>query len=222
VIAGGTWMDQHEREVRVALSTLRDDWPTLQSWGEQLVACFAAGGRLLTAGNGGSAAEAQHLTAELVGRFVTERRPFSAICLSAETSSLTAIVNDYGAAEMFARQVEAHGRPGDVLILLSTSGRSPNVLCAADRAAKVGVASWAITGPGPNPLTARCDEALTISAPSTAAIQAAHLIAVHGLCAVVDDIMALTHPPVLSRPPVSTRVDLRDKYKTMLDSELTG
>ena len=77
---------------------------------------LAGGGRLLAAGNGGSAAEAQHLTAELVGRFREDRRPFSAIALRAETSSLTAIVNDYGAEEVFARQVEAHGRPGDVLV----------------------------------------------------------------------------------------------------------
>jgi phosphoheptose isomerase len=221
MIAGDTWMDRHEREVQVALTTLRQDWPTLQSWGAQLAERFAAGGRLLTAGNGGSAAEAQHLTAELVGRFVTERRPYSAICLSAETSSLTAIVNDYGVNEMFARQVEAHGRPGDVLILLSTSGRSPNVLCAAERAAEVGVSSWAITGPGPNPLSVRCDEALTIRAPSTAAIQAAHLIAVHGLCAVVDEVLALTQPPALGRQPAA-RAGLREIRETVFDSELTG
>ena len=221
MIAGDTWMDRHEREVQVALTTLRQDWPTLQSWGAQLAERFAAGGRLLTAGNGGSAAEAQHLTAELVGRFLTERRPYSAICLSAETSSLTAIVNDYGIDEMFARQVEAHGRPGDVLILLSTSGRSPNVLRAAERAADVGVRSWAITGPGPNPLSVRCDEALTICAPSTAAIQAAHLIAVHGLCAVVDEVLALTEPPVLRRQP-GARSGLRDIRGTVFDSELTG
>ena len=89
---------------------------------------LTGGGRLLAAGNGGSAAEAQHLTAELVGRFADERRPLLGDRLCAETSSLTAIVNDYGIDEMFARQVQAHGRPGDVLVLLSTSGRSPNVL----------------------------------------------------------------------------------------------
>ena len=141
------------------MTGLRRDWPRLQSWGNQLADVFAGGGRLLAAGNGGSAAEAQHLTAELVGRFLQERRRLSAICLSAETSSLTAIVNDYGAEEMFARQVEAHGRPGDVLLLLSTSGRSPNVLHAADRARKAGIVTWAMTGPGPNPLSTRCDDA---------------------------------------------------------------
>jgi len=216
-----TWMDYHEREVAAAMTALRDDWPTLQSWGAQLVDLFAAGGRLLAAGNGGSAAEAQHLTAELVGRFLTERRPYSAICLSAETSSLTAIVNDYGAEEMFARQVQAHGRPGDVLILLSTSGRSPNVLRAAGRAAEVGVTSWAVTGPGPNPLSSLCDDALTICAPSTAAIQAGHLIAVHGLCAVVDETIALA-PPIISQQARPMRVNIRDIHTSGLESELTG
>ena len=93
-------------------------------WGVRLAAVLDNGGRLLAAGNGGSAAQAQHLTAELVGRYRDDRPPFSAICLSAETSSLTAIANDYPASELFARQVEAHGRPGDVLVLMSTSGRS--------------------------------------------------------------------------------------------------
>ena len=162
-----TWIEDHEREVSAALAGLRRDWPTLQDWGYRLVEAFTSGGRLLAVGNGGSAAEAQHLTSELVGRFLDDRRPLSAICLSSETSSLTAIVNDYGVHEMFARQVEAHGRPGDVLVLLSTSGRSPNVLAAAERAADLGIRTWAITGPGPNPLSVRCDEALTVRAPST-------------------------------------------------------
>ena len=183
------WIDQHDREIRIAMSALRKDWPTLQRWGTSLVDVFTGGGRLLAAGNGGSAAEAQHLTAELVGRFLGERQPLSAICLSAETSSLTAIVNDYGIEEMFARQVQAHGRPGDVLILLSTSGTSPNVLRAAERATEGGVSVWSITGPGPNELTTRSDQAITVRAPSTAAVQAIHLIAIHGLCAVVDSVI---------------------------------
>ena len=93
---------------------------------------LAAGGRLLAAGNGGSAAQAQHLTAELVGRYRDERPGYSAIALHADTSTLTAVGNDYGFDSLFARQVTAHGRPGDILILLSTSGRSPNLLAAAE------------------------------------------------------------------------------------------
>jgi type III pantothenate kinase len=147
----------------------------------------------MAAGNGGSAAEAQHLTAELVGRFVDERRPLSALCLSAETSSLTAIVNDYGADEVFARQVQAHGRPGDVLVLLSSSGRSPNLLTAAQRARAAGVRVWAMTGNRPNPLADRADEALAVRARTTAVVQEVHLAAVHALCAAVD-----AHLPIVA------------------------
>ncbi len=213
-----TWLDEHDREIRTAMTALRREWPTLQRWGRRLLDTFDSGGRLLAAGNGGSAAEAQHLTAELVGRFLLERRPFSAICLSAETSSLTAIVNDYGAEEMFARQVQAHGSPGDILLLLSTSGRSPNLLSAAERGRDAGMLTWAITGPGPNPLTARCDESVMVQAPSTAAIQAVHLIAIHGLCAIVDTAVAASPPRIADRPAHRTA----DPRHVALASELTG
>lgn len=180
------WLDDHITELTTALDALRSDSELIDSWGARLALVLDGGGRLLAAGNGGSAAEAQHLTAELVGRFLTERRPLSALSLAAETSSLTAIVNDYGPDELFARQVEAHGRPGDVLMLLSTSGRSRNVLQAAERARPLGIAVWAMTGAGPNPLAKLADEALTVQARTTAAVQEAHLLAVHALCAAVD------------------------------------
>ena len=155
-------------------------------WGKRLAAVLTAGGRLLAVGNGGSAAQAQHLTAELVGRYREDRRPFSAICLSAETSSLTAIANDYPPDELFARQVEAHGRPGDVLALLSTSGRSGNVLAAAERGAAVGMQLWAFTGPRPNPLAEVAPEVLAVNAPFTATVQELHLVALHIVCAAMD------------------------------------
>ena len=129
---------EHVRSLSLALRSLEGQLDVLDRWGRLLadVLCGEDRGRLLAAGNGGSAAQAQHLTAELVGRYRADRPPFSAICLTAETSSLTAIVNDYPAEELFARQVEAHGRAGDVLVLLSTSGRSPNAVAAA-RAVRV-------------------------------------------------------------------------------------
>ena len=180
------WLMKHVAELSTALSGLQQDAHVLHSWGRRLADVLDGGGRLMAAGNGGSAAEAQHLTAEMVGRFVEERRPLSALCLSAETSSLTAITNDYGAEELFARQVEAHGRAGDVLVLLSTSGRSANVLRAAERARDAGVQVWALTGDRPNPLAAMADEAVTVRASTTAVVQEVHLVAVHALCAAVD------------------------------------
>ena len=123
----------------------------------QLRAIFDRDGRLLACGNGGSAAEAQHLTGELVGRFREERRPLSAIALHADSSALTAIGNDYGPEEVYARQVRAHGRPGDVLVAFSTSGTSPDVVAAAKAAEEIGLTVWALTGPAPNPLAALAD-----------------------------------------------------------------
>jgi len=155
-------------------------------WGVRLAAVLDEGGRLLAAGNGGSAAQAQHPTAELVGRYRHDRPPFSAICLTAETSSLTAIANDYPPEELFARQVEAHGRPGDVLVLMSTSGRSPNIVTAAERGRRVGLRVWSFTGPGPNPLADAADEALCVDATYTATVQELHLVALHVLCAGLD------------------------------------
>ncbi|TRW44737.1 SIS domain-containing protein [Georgenia yuyongxinii] len=187
-------MDAHEAELRTALASLRAQAGTVGGWGHRLADRLRAGGRLLAAGNGGSAAEAQHLTSELVGRFLAERRPFSAISLCAESSSVTAIVNDYGVEEMFARQVEGHGRPGDVLVLLSTSGRSPNVLRAAERGRELGLTVWGLTGRAPNPLATRCDEAVCVDAPSTAAVQAVHLVAIHAVCAAVDERLGATAP----------------------------
>jgi D-sedoheptulose 7-phosphate isomerase len=178
----------HVASLTAALRDVSAHVDTLDRWGRLLadVLCGEGRGRLLAAGNGGSAAQAQHLTAELVGRYRTDRPPFSAICLTAETSSLTAIVNDYPADELFARQVEAHGRAGDVLVLLSTSGRSPNAVAAARRARECGITVLAMTGPAPNPLTAAADEAVSIDSPWTATVQECHLVALHLLCAAFD------------------------------------
>jgi D-sedoheptulose 7-phosphate isomerase len=178
----------HLASLGLALRSLNAQLDVLDQWGRVLadVLCGPARGRVLAAGNGGSAAQAQHLTAELVGRYRADRPPFSAVCLSAETSSLTAIANDYPAEELFARQVEAHGRPGDVLVLLSTSGRSPNVVAAARRARECGLTVLALTGPAPNPLAAAADDAVCIDSPWTATVQECHLAALHLLCAAFD------------------------------------
>jgi D-sedoheptulose 7-phosphate isomerase len=151
------------------------------------------------AGNGGSAAEAQHLAAELVGRLRTERIPLSAIALTPDSSAVTAISNDYGFDEVFARQVRAHGRPGDVFLALSTSGRSPNLIAAARAAQECGLRTWAMTGAGPNPLADACDKALRCPAADSQVVQELHLVAVHVMCEYVDRTLPAVlgaHPPV--------------------------
>ena len=168
------------------LEDLAHDVTRLARWGEVLAGVLDGGGRLLAVGNGGSAAQAQHLTSELVGRFEDERQPFSALALHAETSSVTAIGNDYGPDAVFARQVVAHGRAGDVLVALSTSGRSSNVVAAARAARGADVRTWAVTGPGPNPLAEVCDDAICVEADTPATIQEVHLVVVHLLCGFVD------------------------------------
>ncbi|HSK26705.1 MAG TPA: SIS domain-containing protein, partial [Jiangellales bacterium] len=170
---------EHVEALREALAAFHPCAATADRWGAELARVLEAGGRVLAAGNGGSAAQAQHLTAELVGRYRDDRPPFSGICLTAETSALTAIVNDYPPDELYARQVEAHGRAGDVLVLMSTSGRSPNVVAAARRGRALGLRVWAMTGPAPNPLAAAADEALSVPSPWTATVQELHLVALH-------------------------------------------
>ncbi len=176
----------HIAALRGALDAFEAESERLEQWGERLADALVGGARLLAAGNGGSAAEAQHLTAELVGRYVSERRPLSALCLHADTSSLTAICNDYGIDEGFARQVRAHGREGDVLVAISTSGRSANVLAAVQAARDLGLRTWALTGPGPNPLAELCDDALCVPGATPATVQELHLVAIHLLCTAVD------------------------------------
>lgn len=155
-------------------------------WGRQLAAALLTGARLLVAGNGGSAAQAQHLSAEVVGRYRDDRPAFSAVALHSEPSALTAIVNDYGVAEMFARQVSAHGRQGDILVLMSTSGASQNLLAAAERARTLGIRTWAMTGCLPNPLAGVCDEVLHIPSARGATVQELHLVSLHLMCESMD------------------------------------
>ena len=181
---------EHLRALGGAIGGFGAHAPVLDGWGRRLAAVLDAGGRLLACGNGGSAAEAQHLTGELVGRFQADRRPYSAIALHADTSSATAIGNDYGPDDVYARQVRAHGRPGDVLVCLSTSGRSGNVLAAARAAGELGLTVWGLTGPAPNPLAALCHEAVAVPAPDPATVQELHLTAVHMVCRALDHELA--------------------------------
>jgi D-sedoheptulose 7-phosphate isomerase len=179
-------VERHVNQLNQALTAATDQLRVAGQWGRRLAQVLPAGGRLLVAGNGGSAAQAQHLTAELVGRYVNERAPVSAIALHAETSSMTAIANDYGIEQMYARQVRAHGRPGDVCLFLTTSGRSSNVLAAAEAARAGGLRTWGMTGPAPNPLLEKVDDAIVVEAAHTCTIQEVHLVALHVLCEEFD------------------------------------
>ncbi|MFN2556608.1 MAG: SIS domain-containing protein [Nitriliruptorales bacterium] len=192
--------------VGALIDTLRhilSDLPVLERWGHELANVLRDGGRLLAVGNGGSAAQAQHLTAELVGRYRDDRRPFSAISLHADTSSLTAIANDYGVEAAFARQVVAHGREGDVLVALSTSGHSRNVVAAVRTARQLGLRTWGLTGPRPNPIAELCDEAFAVDSPATATTQEAHLVLIHLLCAAVDVTLDVSPPATLASADAS-------------------
>ena len=183
---------RHVSALTAALEMI--DLDRLDHWGTRLARDLRAGGRLLAAGNGGSAAQAEHLAAELVGRYVRERAPMSAIPLAADSASLTAIANDYGLEESFARQVRAHGRQGDILLAISTSGASPNVLAAVRAAHRSDMAVWALTGLRPNPLAAVADEAVCVEAAATATVQEVHMVALHLVCAAVDRALGIVPP----------------------------
>jgi D-sedoheptulose 7-phosphate isomerase len=178
--------------LRACLTSMEPELGTVESWGTDLARRLPGGGRLLVAGNGGSAAQAQHLTAEIVGRFRNDRPPFSAIALHAETSTVTAVGNDYGFDQVFARQVVAHGRRGDVLLVLSTSGASPNLVTAVTAARAEGLGTWAMTGPPPNPIAGVVDEVVAIRSNDPATVQEAHLVAIHVLCACFDSEVTAT------------------------------
>lgn len=154
-----------------------------------LVDCLQGGGKLLACGNGGSAADAQHFTAELLGRYERERDGLPAIALHADTSTLTAVSNDYGYEAVFARQVRALGRPGDVLIAISTSGNSPGVLRAVEAAQEAGLAVVALTGRDGGALAPRLrapDVEIRVPSAVTARIQEVHILVLHCLCELID------------------------------------
>jgi len=143
---------------------------------------LAAGGTLFTCGNGGSAAQALHLAEELVGRFRSNREPLRAVCLNADPTALTCIANDFGYDEVFARQLRAIARAGDVLVVLSTSGRSPNILRVLEEARGLGVHCLGLLGGEGGPALPLCHAAVTVHGCDSAAVQEAHLMAIHIIC----------------------------------------
>lgn len=148
--------------------------------------CLLSGHKVLACGNGGSAADAQHFVAELIGRMTHERPSLPAIALSSDPSIVTALSNDYGYTQVFARQVEGLGQPGDVLLVISTSGRSPNVLCALETAHRRGLHTIALLGEGGDPLLETCNVCLHIPARNTQRVQELHTALLHAICAHVE------------------------------------
>jgi D-sedoheptulose 7-phosphate isomerase len=155
--------------------------------GRRMAASLKSGGKVLVFGNGGSAADAQHLAGELVGRYLVDRRALPAIALTTDPSILTAVANDLGYDAVFRRQVEAHGRPGDVAIGISTSGRSRNVLAALECARANRLVTVGLTGAGGGPLAAVADHLIDVPSSDTPRIQEVHGLIVHLLCQIVED-----------------------------------
>ncbi len=153
------------------------------------VQCFRSGGKLLFCGNGGSAADAQHLAAELSGRFYKNRAPLYAEALHVNTSYLTAVANDYGYEESFARMVRAAGRSGDVLVAMSTSGNSPNILKAAEAARSLGMQVVAFTGRSGGKLAAKADLLLAVPSEDTPRIQECHILLGHIWCEMLEELL---------------------------------
>jgi D-sedoheptulose 7-phosphate isomerase len=185
-----TLLTRSLEEHRAAIQALLDSsLGEIEQAGRLICDTLAAGRKVLLCGNGGSAADAQHIAAELVGRYEQPRRAFPAIALSTDTSALTALSNDYGFEEVFARQVRALGIPGDLLIAISTSGKSANIIKAVESARAIGCKSIGLTGISGEPLGSQCDLAIVVPAQRTARVQEAHITIGHLWCEMVDALL---------------------------------
>ncbi len=161
----------------------------VQEAADEISSAFENGNKLLICGNGGSAADSQHFAAELVGRFEKEKQPLPAISLTTDTSILTAVANDYGYDDVFAKQVKAIGEKGDILFAISTSGNSPNVLKAVEFAREIGMKSVSLTGKDGGKIARISDIDINIPVFSTARVQEAHITVIHIICKIVEDKM---------------------------------
>ncbi len=179
-------ISRHEQ----AVASLRPLLGAIEASAQRIVGCLRAGGKLLLCGNGGSAADAQHIAAELVGRYVAARGGLPAVALTTDTSALTAIANDFGYTQVFARQVQALARAGDVLVAISTSGNSANVIEAVQMARSLGVHTIGLLGGSGGKLLASTDEALIVPTAETARVQECHILIGHIWCQAVDDAFA--------------------------------
>lgn len=175
-----------EEHLEAVQATLQLQLVEIERAGTLIRGTLRQGHKVLLCGNGGSAADAQHIAAELVGRYERQRRAWPAIALTTDTSALTAISNDYGYEEVFARQVEALATANDVLLALSTSGTSANVLKAVKKARDLGCKTIALTGAGGEPLASACDLAVVVPSERTARVQECHITIGHLWCELID------------------------------------
>jgi D-sedoheptulose 7-phosphate isomerase len=159
--------------------------------GAAIARCLQAGGKLLLCGNGGSAADCQHIAAELTGRFIKDRRPLAAIALTTDSSALTCIGNDYAFDDVFVRPLQALGRAGDCLLAISTSGNSGNVIKAVQAAREAGITSIGLLGRDGGKLAALCDQSIVVPGSATARIQEAHILIGHTLCNIIESALGL-------------------------------
>ena len=182
----------HLKQSLEALQRADSDAPMLaaaRATAAAIIAALRSGNKLLVIGNGGSAGDAQHIAAEIVGRYKKERPGYAAIALTTDTSALTAIANDYGFEEIFARQVEGLGIRGDVLLALSTSGRSANILAALRKARQRGLVTIGFTGAKGGAMGANCDHLLIAPSDDTPVVQQIHLAVGHGICDEIEQAM---------------------------------
>lgn len=179
-------IDRHLDDHLRTIARLRDHKADIEAIAGLMIDCLASGGRIFWLGNGGSAADSQHLASELVGRFERDRPGLASLALTTDSSALTAIGNDYGFDQIFARQVEALCRPGDLVIGISTSGNSPNVLRALEKARALGAKTAGFGGRGGGSLKGLVDACLIAPSDNTARIQEAHLLVGHILCDLVE------------------------------------
>ena len=175
-----------ERHIQIVDESMRHILPDVEQGASMLLAALRRGKKVLVCGNGGSAADSQHFATELVGRYKSERRAYSAIALTSDTSALTCIGNDYGFENIFKRQVEAHGKAGDVLVAFSTSGSSKNILSAIAQAGKQKMRILALTGAKGAALRRKADVAIVVPSSETARIQEIHELVYHAWCEFID------------------------------------
>jgi len=177
--------DSIERHL-AALARLGESAEAVERIAAAMERTLKADGRILTCGNGGSAAEALHLAEEMIGCFSKKRRPLAAVCLASDPAAMTCIANDFGYEELFARQVEGLGRKGDMLVALSTSGRSPNIVRALQRARSLQVTTVGLLGPAGSLAQEHCDLVLNANAADSAGVQEIHLVVTHLLLEYLD------------------------------------